>query len=356
MLPVSGTLIVKKSDGDDWFEEVLDSSDIPVYSSSGTNFQDANISGSQIEEVLGKVADQLILKALESDLTSTSGNLQSQIDSNDTDISDLQSDLSTASGSLQGQITSNDNDISQLQADLSTASGSLQSQINSNDLDIGDLQADLITASGSLQTQISNNDTDIFNLQTDLTTASGSLQSQITSNDSDIFQLQSDLTSASGALNTEILESRESVQVPLTSGTDMLVTNNQLPLTSGSAIQIGSNYIVGANSITLSAIGSYRVSWVVGALQTGTTANNRGRNPEITLNRNAGTFDVNTSSTGNTDLSSGHSSDTMTGSALIQTAGTNETVALRSRDLSANSTASVALVVRNGYLKVERIE
>ena len=80
MLPASGTVLVKKTDGDDWFEEILDSADIPVYAASGTNFQEANISGSNIEEVLSKTADALNLKASSSQLTTTSGDLQSQID------------------------------------------------------------------------------------------------------------------------------------------------------------------------------------------------------------------------------------------------------------------------------------
>lgn len=115
-----------------------------------------------------------------------------------------QVDIATSSGALQAQLSSNDSDIGSLQADLSTSSGTLQSQISNNDVDIFNLQTDLSSASGTLQSQISSNDSDISDLQSDLSTSSGTLQSQIDSNDSDISTLQVDLTSASGTLQADV--------------------------------------------------------------------------------------------------------------------------------------------------------
>lgn len=197
MLPASGTVVVKKSNGDDWLEEVLDPSDIDAVSQ--TEF--ITTSGDLQSQIDSNDSD---ISTLQSDLSTASGSLQSQIDENDTDIFNLQSDLSTASGSLQSQITSNDGDISSLQSNLTSASGTLQSQITSNDGDISNLQSDLSSASGTLQTQIDGNDLDISNLQSDLFTASGSLQSQIDSNDADIAQNALDISTASGTLQSEI--------------------------------------------------------------------------------------------------------------------------------------------------------
>lgn len=61
----AGTLLIKKvNQSDDFVEEVLDSSDIPV-TTTGSNFIDANISGSNIQQVFSSVADSLNLKILE---------------------------------------------------------------------------------------------------------------------------------------------------------------------------------------------------------------------------------------------------------------------------------------------------
>lgn len=309
MLPASGTIIVKKSNGDDWFEEALDPADI----GAAVDSEVVKLSGNQTVS-----GTKTFTSSPVGPTPTLSGHLTQKyyVDLQDTTVS--------------GLVDINTGDISQLQSDLTTASGALQSQISSNDSDISNIQSDLITASGSLQSQISGND-------------------------SDISQLQSDLTTASGYFEVEIAELRQAVQVPVTSGTNLLVTNNQLPLDTGSSIQIGSNYTVNSNNITIAAVGSYRVSWLVAAEQSGSTANNRSRNPEITVNRNSGTFLNNTRTSTATDFSQGRSSGSMSGSCIIQTSSSNETVAIRSVDLSTNSTVSVVCVVKNGFLKIERM-
>ena len=84
-----------------------------------------------------------------------------------------------ADTSLQNQITANDGDISGLDTRLTTAEGN----ITSNDGDISALDGRLTTAEAGIFV----NDQDITNLNTRLTTAEGN----ITSNDSDISALQS---------------------------------------------------------------------------------------------------------------------------------------------------------------------
>ena len=147
------------------------------------------------------------LVALFPELLSSSGSLQTQINTAQSDISInqanitlVQSDLSTSSGSLQTQVNINSSDISNLQSDVSTnlslisaASGSLQAQVSSNDSDISTIQGDVST----LQSDTNLN---TFNINV----SSGVLQGQVDSNDSDISQLQSDLSAASGTLQADV--------------------------------------------------------------------------------------------------------------------------------------------------------
>ena len=79
-------------------------------------------------------------------MQTATGVLRTDINSNDTDIAALQ----TATGNLDTRVTQNASNIS-------SASGHLQTQITSNDSDITTLQ----TATGVLRTDINNNDTDI---------------------------------------------------------------------------------------------------------------------------------------------------------------------------------------------------
>lgn len=147
--------------------------------------------------------------ALTSTVNSISGNLQTQIDSNDADIVILQA----ATGDLQTQVISNDSDIAELQTstginngNIFQSSGYLQGQINTNDTDISVLQ----TATGNLDTRVTQNTNDIVivsGIAQDAYNASGYLQSQISSNDIDISGLQTStglLSSATGELDTRV--------------------------------------------------------------------------------------------------------------------------------------------------------
>jgi len=128
-----------------------------------------------------------------------SGNLQTQITNNDTDISNLQ----TATGNLDVRVTQNASDIATVSGDVVTASGYLQGQITSNDGDITALQ----TATGNLDTRVTQNASDIVTVSGDVVTASGYLQGQITSNDGDITALQI----ATGNLDTRVTQNASDI-------------------------------------------------------------------------------------------------------------------------------------------------
>ncbi len=223
-------------------------------------------------------------------LTLDSSALQSQITSNDSDISGLDTRLTTA----ESNISSNDTDISNLQsadttlqsnidAEASTrasadttlqsninteastrasadttlqsnidaeetartnADSNLQSQITSNDSDISGLDTRLTTAEANIssndtdisgldsrlttaESNISSNDTDISGLDSRLTTA----ESNISSNDTDISGLDSRLTTAEGNItsNDSDISSLQSGKYDKTGGTisgDVTITGN----------------------------------------------------------------------------------------------------------------------------------
>ena len=76
------------------------------------------------------------------------------------DIVVIESELITTSGILQTQITSNDGDISTLDTKIDTTSGTLQTQFDNLDLDYA-TDAQLTGVSGVLQTQITTNNSGI---------------------------------------------------------------------------------------------------------------------------------------------------------------------------------------------------
>jgi hypothetical protein len=203
------------------------------------------------------------VNTLSGNLITTGQTLQTQVTSNDSDITNLTSNLittgqtltseiaivsglttgsssdpdlsgkvDTLSGNLittgqtlQTQITSNDSDITNLTSNLVTTGQTLTTDITTvsglivdNDGDITALKtatgvlktstdsntANLITTGQTLQTQITSNDGDISTLTTNLGTTGQTLQTQITSNDSDISTLTSNLITTGQTLTTDI--------------------------------------------------------------------------------------------------------------------------------------------------------
>tara|TARA_R100001594_G_scaffold13996_1_gene29779 strand:+ start:6714 stop:14408 length:7695 start_codon:yes stop_codon:yes gene_type:complete len=144
---------------------------------------------------------------LATDIVTVSGLTQG----NATDLATLTSNLATTGQTLtseistvSGLVTSNDSDISTLTSNLVTTGQTLQTQITSNDSDISTLTSNLGTTGQTLQTQIISNDSDISTLTSNLATTGQTLQTQITSNDTDISTLTSNITSTGDTLDTKI--------------------------------------------------------------------------------------------------------------------------------------------------------
>ena len=144
---------------------------------------------------------------LAADIVTVSGLTQG----NDTDLATITSNLATTGQTLtseistvSGLVTSNDSDISTLTSNLVTTGQTLQTQITSNDSDISTLTSNLGTTGQTLQTQIISNDSDISTLTSNLATTGQTLQTQITSNDTDISTLTSNITSTGDTLDTKI--------------------------------------------------------------------------------------------------------------------------------------------------------
>ena len=130
---------------------------------------------------------------LTTNLAATGQNLQTQIISNDGDISNLQT-----------QITSNDGDISTLTTNLATTGSNLHRDVHAVSGDLVTTTANLVTTGQNLQTQITSNDGDISTLTTNLTATGQNLQTQITSNDGDISTLTTNLTATGADLRSDI--------------------------------------------------------------------------------------------------------------------------------------------------------
>ena len=145
------------------------------------------------------------------------------------------------------------------------------------------------------------------------------------------------------------------VQADFTLGTDLLSINSELAINTGSEIQVGTDFTVNANNITIANAGTYRVSWNVCAIITGTT-NNRRRNLQTELNRNSGTIVQATRAAGYARQGNNANTCSAGGTYLIQTTVADETVAIRTEDVSAQSTSSITFTVVGGYISVERVD
>lgn len=170
-------------------------------------------------------------------VNSVSGNLQGEIDSNDTDISALQ----TATGLLETRVTQNETDITTLE----TATGLLEVRVTQNEADITALETatglldtrvtqntnDISSSSGYLQGQINTNDTDISNLQT----ATGLLETRVTQNELDITALET----ATGNLDTRVTQNTNDI-----SSVSGLLYNNWNVNVTGNIDSITSNETV----------------------------------------------------------------------------------------------------------------
>ena len=140
-------------------------------------------------------------------------------------------ELIASSGYLQNQITSNDSDISALQ----TATGNLDTRVTQNAADIvtvSGIAQDAYDASGYLQGQIDTNDSDISALQT----ATGNLDTRVTQNAADI-------TSVSGLLYNNW-------NISVTGASDNITSNETVTFTGAGNTTL--TYEISSNILTIS--------------------------------------------------------------------------------------------------------
>jgi len=145
------------------------------------------------------------------------------------------------------------------------------------------------------------------------------------------------------------------VQVDFNVGTNLLSVQNELSINASTEVQLGSDFTVNSNNITISNIGTYRVTWNVVGLLTGTT-NNRRRNLTARLNRNSGILIDATRGAGYVRNGSYNPYCQASASYIIQTTSDDETVAIRAEDLSTQSSASITFTCDGGYISIERID
>ena len=160
-----------------------------------------------------------VVDDISGNLITTGQTLQTQITSNDGDITTLTSNLVTTGQTL----TTNINTVA---TNLGTSGQTLQTQITSNDSDISTLTSNLGTTGQTLQTQITSNDSDIASLTTNLGTTGQTLQTQITSNDSDISTLDSTtvkLTTNQSIAGNKIFTNDVTINNLTVTGTEVIV-------------------------------------------------------------------------------------------------------------------------------------
>jgi hypothetical protein len=179
-------------------------------------------------------------------------------------------------------------------------------------------------------------------------TTSGSDFTNIGVSGTDVFSAVEDMAIT---INTPNL-----VQVEFTAGTDLITTNNLLNLNTGSVLSNGSGFTVDSNNVTLVNIGIYKINWQVTGEITGSTFATRSRNLVTDLNRNSGTFVAATQTAGVATSVRTAPVGTSEGCYIISTNSINETVGIRSRDLSTDSSANITFTLLSGYLRIERLK
>jgi len=144
------------------------------------------------------------------------------------------------------------------------------------------------------------------------------------------------------------------IQVDLEDGVDLTVTNNKLPFSGVTAIIQGEDYDLYSDEIGIKDPGLYQVSWNV----VGTIVGNpiRRRNLVADLNRNNGAEFVKASIGGSYTRDEGTSPlINVGGDYVVRTISENETIALRSRDLSVETTTGITFTVYAGYFRIRLV-
>ena len=149
--------------------------------------------------------------ALSGKVDTLSGNLITTGQTLTTNINTVSSNLIATGKTLtdnvntvSSNLVSTGSRIDDISGNLITTGQTLQTQITSNDSDISTLTSNLGVTGQTLQTQITSNDSDISTVTSNLATTGQTLQTQITSNDSDISTLTSNLVTTGQTLTSEI--------------------------------------------------------------------------------------------------------------------------------------------------------
>ena len=207
-------------------------------------------SHTDVTALSGKVDD------ISGNLITTGQTLQTQITSNDGDITALTSNLITTGQTLTSEIAivsgiatgGSAEDFAALSGDLITTGQTLQTQITSNDSDISTLTSNLITTGQTLTTDINTVSTSLIStgavvddISGNLITTGQTLQTQITSNDSDISTLTSNLISTGSVVDDvsgNLITTGQTLTTSINANSSNLITTGQT-LTSEIAIVSG---------------------------------------------------------------------------------------------------------------------
>lgn len=146
------------------------------------------------------------------------------------------------------------------------------------------------------------------------------------------------------------------VQVDITIGTNLIPIIAEINLDTSTEIQIGTDFTVNSNNITIANPGIYEVEWSICGQMNGSSTGNRRRCLQTELNRNSGTIVQATRGGGYTRTVNTGNTCQACGSYLIETTSANETVGLRTEDTSSQSSSSITFTVQGGYLRVKRVD
>jgi len=143
------------------------------------------------------------------------------------------------------------------------------------------------------------------------------------------------------------------LQVNLTQGTNLLVTNSGLPLNNITAIINGQDYDLLSNGIGIKLPGLYTISWNVAAELAGSTATRRRNLTTQILLDNA----VISGTTGGTYTRSSDTSPIVNigGDYIIETTSLNQEVRIRTEDRSVETTNGITFTVFDGYLRAKLV-
>jgi hypothetical protein len=176
------------------------------------------------------------------------------------------------------------------------------------------------------------------------------------------YYVDDTVNTVSGILDSEVevvtsglAKATAQVQVDLTMETDLLVVNSGIELNTSSTVLVGEGFTVNSDSIDIHEAGTYKVVWNVCGEMGGSSSGNRRRSLQVELLRNgAEVIQATRGGAYARSVTTGKLASVY-GDYLIVTYGNNETVGLRTEDVSSQSTNGITFEVSGGYLRVERV-